>query len=325
MSNLNEQKDKNLGKTYGSTLKNLVSFMITTCFSRINTLNSGKSEQLRDSIKTMLSIEEERYKGQRERYDDLRNTVDLFFSYISQEKVTNLIKSGTISKIDFEEKFLSTVMGIPKRKYDMQDLYRPDLLASVSRGDSRKKVRVLLSNKAPAYTYEDDEGRTIIITDVGSIAYEEWGGLKSDISMYMIQKNREDGTFSNDLICSKIIIPEMEDFRYRRAVLGELLSDENISRSNVGGYIGQISRRKKSDQRDLPRTERQSTDEYTYRIDDEYVLEYDATELTAVVEAVRQYGNQERGSSSIFGKNIGGNDRKRLHSETDDYDGHDGR
>ena len=43
--------------------------------------------------------------------------------------------------------------------------------------------------------------------------------------------------------------------------------------------------------------------EYTYRIDDEYVLEYDATELSAVVEAIKQIVNQDREKNTNYRSN----------------------
>lgn len=326
MNNINKPQN---AKSKGSTVKGLVGFLITTCFSRLNNQNHEKIEAYRGKIKEMLNMEERQHRGEEQRYNYLRDTVDSFFDYVESEEITRKIQNGKLSKAELENSFLEDIMNIPKRKYDMRDLYNPELISSYREDPSLKKVKVLLRNDGPQHVYIDDNGRRVILTDVGSVAYEEWGGIRADLSMYQLQKERPNGTFTQNIVCTKVIIPDMEEQGYRDAVLKELFSDENISKANASSYIGQISRRKKSNSTDLPRTERQTASEYTYRIDDNYVLEYDATELTAVVEAVRQYsrGDRRKGDSVIGKYNIGidQTDRKKSHSEADGYDEPDGR
>lgn len=326
MNNINKPQN---AKAKGSTVKGLVGFLITTCFSRLNNQNHEKVEAYRGKIKEMLNMEERQHRGEEQRYNYLRDTVDSFFDYVESEEITRKVQSGKLSKAELEDGFLEDIMNIPKRKYDMRDLYSPGLISSYRENPNFKKVRVLLRNDGSQQVYIDDDGRRIILTDVGTVEYEEWGGMRADLSMYQLQKERPNGAFTQNIVCTKVIIPDMEEPGYRDAVLKELFSDENISKSNVSSYIGQISRRKKSNSSDLPRTERQTASEYTYRIDNNYVLEYDATELTAVVEAVRQYsrGDRRKGNSVIGKYNIGidQTDRRKSHSEADGYDEPDGR
>ena len=299
MSNLYEQENESnrKGKNRGSTAESLVRLLVTTCYSRIILSDASKLDKLRKQFKEMISMEESKYQGEKEKYDNLRNIVDSFFNYITDDRVVAQIKSGKLSKKNLETNFLADIMSVPKRKFDMKDLYRSDLIASVGKNSNTKNVKMSFKSNGQEHIYTDTNGKHYKLTDIGSILYEEWGGIKSDLSIYQLEKEKSNGEVSKDLICTRIIISEMGNPKYRKAVLEELFSEENIHKSNAGIYIGQIQKRK-----DLPHTETQTTNEYTYRIDDEYVLEYDATELSAVVEAIKQVINQDKENKFDDGK-----------------------
>lgn len=300
-----EQKNEanNAGKNNGSTTESLVRLLVTTCYSRINLSDATKLGTLRKQFKDMLSMEERKYQGQQEKYNNLRNVIDLFFDYITDDRVVAQVRSGKLTKKSLETNFLADIMSVPKRKFDMKDLYRTDLIASVGKNSSTKNVRMSFKNNGQEHIYIDNNGRSYKLTDIGNIVYEEWGGIKSDLTIYQLEKKLLNGETSKDLICTRIIISEMENPKYKKAVLEELLSENNIHKSNAGIYVGQILKRKQSNNKDLPHTEHQTTNEYTYRIDDEYVLEYDATELSAVVEAIKQIVNQDREKNTNYRSN----------------------
>lgn len=310
-------------------VKSLVRFLIATCFSKLNGQTPKRLENYKLKIKEMLNVEERQHRGEEEKYNYLRDTVDLFFNYVGSEEIVKKVQSGRISKGELEDDFLEDVINVPKRKYDMRDLYKPDLISSHEGNKDLKRTRVLLKKDGTRHIYTDEDGKKVILTDVGTIEYEEWPGMSADLSMYLLQKERSNGTFTQNIVCTKVIIANMEEPGYRDAVLKELFSDKNINRSNASSYIGQIFKRRKSNNTDLPKTEKQTGSEYTYRIDDNYVLEYDAAELTAVVEAARQYSRSDRRKSdSVIGKyNIGidQTDRRKSHSEADGHDEPDGR
>ena len=295
-----ENRAKDAGKNSGSTTESLVRLLVTTCYSRINLSGANKFESLRNQFKEMLSLEERKYQGQQEKYNNLRNAIDLFFDYITDDRVIAQVRSGKLTKKSLETNFLADIMSVPKRKFDMKDLYRADLIASVTKNSNTKNVRMSFKNNGQEHIYTDNNGKHYKLTDIGSIVYEEWGGIKSDLTIYQLETKQQNGEASKDLICTRIIISEMENPKYKKAVLEELLSEDNIHRSNAGIYVGQILRRKQSSNKDLPHTEHQTTNEYTYRIDDEYVLEYDATELSAVVEAIKQVVNQDREKNTNY-------------------------
>ena len=304
MSNLYEQENESnrKGKNRGSTAESLVRLLVTTCYSRIILSDASKLDKLRKQFKEMISMEESKYQGEKEKYDNLRNIVDSFFNYITDDRVVAQVKSGKLSKKNLETNFLADIMSVPKRKFDMKDLYRSDLIASVGKNSNTKNVKMSFKSNGQEHIYTDTNGKHYKLTDMGSILYEEWGGIKSDLSIYQLEKEKSNGEVSKDLICTRIIISEMGNPKYRKAVLEELFSEENIHKSNAGIYIGQIQKRKQSSDKDLPHTETQTTNEYTYRIDDEYVLEYDATELSAVVEAIKQVINQDKENKFDDGK-----------------------
>ena len=304
MSNLYEQENESnrKSKNRGSTAESLVRLLVTTCYSRIILSDASKLDKLRKQFKEMISMEESKYQGEKEKYDNLRNIVDSFFNYITDDRVVAQVKSGKLSKKNLETNFLADIISVPKRKFDMKDLYRSDLIASVGKNSNTKNVKMSFKSNGQEHIYTDTNGKHYKLTDIGSILYEEWGGIKSDLSIYQLEKEKSNGEVSKDLICTRIIISEMGNPKYRKAVLEELFSEENIHKSNAGIYIGQIQKRKQSSDKDLPHTETQTTNEYTYRIDDEYVLEYDATELSAVVEAIKQVINQDKENKFDDGK-----------------------
>lgn len=313
----------NIEKNDYTTPKSLISFMIATSFKRIMNSDLVKLENLKQSFKQMLAVERKKHPGKDEMYDELDKLLDDFFEYIKDPTLMKEISEGKISKNELEEKALAEVANIPKRKYDMSDLYRSGLIAP-SLSDTDERQVILNGRKGETYAYYDKLSRPIYITDVGKVVYREWNGIAAEIYVYLIQKQKEDGNLSQDLVCSNISIPMMEDPEYREAVLEELLSDDNIKKSNAGAYIGQIDRRKKANSMDKLHAERQNANEYSYRINDKYVLVYDATELSAVIEVIKKYG--PRIKARLGKKNETNSElRRKTQSAPDDYDGHGGR
>ena len=325
----NIQSNEDARKNRGMTPKTLVKFMISTCFARISSLDFERMDRMKVPLKKMLLNERKSHPGEDEKYDRLDEIIDGFFEYIKNPKIIEKIKNNVLTKAQLEELILSDVANLPKRKYDMSDLYREDLIAVYASGSTKRKSE-FIDKKGQAHEYYDSTGRKIIITDVGQIVYEEWGGIHASLSVYLIQKQLDNGSFSNDLVCSSIAISQMHIPKYKEAVLEELLSDENINNGKVGPYIGRISRENKQNLQDLPHTERQNANGYLYRIDDEYVLEYDATEITAVIEAVRNINTRRKFTEKFMNLSSGngGHYRSQFETRHDDtskgnHDGHE--
>ena len=101
--------------------------------------------------------------------------------------------------------------------------------------------------------------------------------------MYKVQKEQENGEFSEDYVYSNILIANMDEPEYREAVLDELLSDNNIGLSNSGGYVGEIALEPREGKDDKLYTEKQKDGRYTYRVSENYVLAYEEEAVTAAI------------------------------------------
>lgn len=143
----------------------------------------------------------------------------------------------------------------------------------------------------------DYQGEKVILQEVGELEYSVEHEGKHRISRYKVSKEMEGQEPLEKYVFSHIDLYDMrENVQYCEAVLGELLSDNNISKSNASGYIGELSdsigeleRMKIGDEID--------DGDYIYKTPYKskngqfYGLVYDAQDLSAVVEWEKQ---QER-------------------------------
>lgn len=304
----------------GSTPKSLISFMITACFGRIVSSDTQKLEQMKPTFKHMLENERKSNPDQDSTYDELETIVDKFFEYISRPDIHDRIVSGEISKNDLSELFFTEGLNMPKRKYDMTDLYREDLIAPSKEHPGRRAVTVHGRTRGGIpYTYQNKDGQNITIKDIGSIGYKEWGGVRAGLTIYQVAKEQEDGSVVSNIVCSSISIADMDIPEYREAVLEELLSSENIIDSKVQPYVGRVKKMERQGRDDQPHTEWQDGTGYYYRVNDLYVLEYDPTELSAVMEA-RRNSHLNKQNSQKSQKDHSKNTERKV---TDFHDGHD--
>lgn len=309
----------------------LINFMINTTYPRICNGTLNNIDQFEKTFITIINNERHANPDRDEHYDDLVRIVLKFINYLRNSTITQDIPAKELTKTDFLERVKTEALGIPKRQYDMSAMYNPDLLARESKDSEFRKVRIFLTNRGTYHDFYNEEGYPTRIIDLGQIGYKGWGGGSFYLSIYQIDKLRKSGEITSDIVCSSISIPEMSNPEYRKAVLEELLSDENIRSSNAGSYIGTIEKSKKRDDDDKIHTERQNANGYSYRVSDNYVLAYDPAEATAVMQAIVQFS--QKGKSSKSGKKV--LDMKTLISEStkeargndesDDFEGPSGR
>ena len=143
----------------------------------------------------------------------------------------------------------------------------------------------------------DRDDEKVIIQQVGELEYSVGNEKGNKLCRYRVRKEIEGLEPSEVYVFSNIDLYEMgENIQYCEAVFGEVLSDNNISKSNASGYIGEISdsigeleRMKIGDEIDdgdyIYKTPYKSKDGQFYG------LVYDSQELSAVVEWEKQ---QER-------------------------------
>lgn len=195
--------------------------------------------------------------------------------------------------------FADEMLGIPKRKYDMSDMFNAGLIASkkLFNGVNKKLVDVKpLSN-------DDERGipyvtkyQDYIIEEVGELVYIDGINLVDNLKQYRIimpdghGKKTEKEFFTNEI---KFELLEYDE-EYSDAFFTELLSSNNMDKSNAGGYIGEL----------VPRNGIEPAEEridncgfYTYGINKKWALAYDTMAVTAakiIEEREKKKENMER-------------------------------
>lgn len=140
----------------------------------------------------------------------------------------------------------------------------------------------------------DHQGGQVIVHEIGELEYTVGTIGGNTIRRYSVRKEFKDSEPSEDYVFSNINLYEMgTNLEYCEAVLYELLSDNNIKRSNAGGYIGEISDRL-GELKQMKVGQEKDDGDYIYRTPytskdgKPYGLYYDSEVLSAVVEFARQ-------------------------------------
>lgn len=194
--------------------------------------------------------------------------------------------------------FADEMLDIPKRKYDMSDMFNPGLIASkkLSNGVNKKLVDVkkLNENDRRRIPYVTEYG-DYIIEETGELVYIDGINLIDGIKQYSItMPNGVNGKIERKIFTNKIDFEALETEKdYSEAFFTELLSANNMDKSNSGGYIGELVKSNGL----KPGVEK--IDEggfYTYGIN-KYAISYDAMAVTAakiVEEREKKKENMER-------------------------------
>lgn len=198
----------------------------------------------------------------------------------------------------FSEKF----WGLDKRTYDMSRLATKGMLSTVKNDDGNVSKVVAYASfedlqkkrhkdddkkkEPPQITLHDKHGNSIRIQFMGCLAYKT---LSSNEYIYKHQITKIiDGVETSDDVFSNIDIFALQyNKELRDVVVSELLSTNNIERSNADGYIGEISEQKTPFLE--PGDEKTDYQFYTYQISPRYALVYDGERI----EAIRAYKQQE--------------------------------
>lgn len=183
-----------------------------------------------------------------------------------ERKVRNIIdKTG---KDQFSEEDIDIIMrqvlGLEIRDYDKSHLINLEL-------GEIESVTPHSIEEAKTYTYGDTT-----ITEIGNLTYTDRMGMEdlAGLPYYKIEKQSQSGKTYTYKVFSHINIGLMEtDKDYRSAVLDTLLDENNISKTNCGGYIGSIET-----------AEEGSGLEETVKANSRYSLVFDSTDATAVVK-----------------------------------------
>lgn len=293
-----------------SEINLLINTLVNVYFGQKRMLNNEQGlNKLKSVFINMLEAQESKNPHNSELNDELKQVINYFDNLMRDDYVRNRIISGAITKQDFINQFINQMTrentrlenrkntslenrenresGDNKRKInDMSRLYNSDSIIKSEVWPPRTREKVVNH-------YKDKNNNPIdIISNLGSIKYTEGNGLNSECRIYKIERPQMNKDENRDDFCyvyTNIKLGYMNKKSYRDAVLEVLLSPENISQANCRGYIGEIKREPLSKE-NIQSSEKIDESGYSYRINDEYVLVYDAAAVTASINLpVKQF------------------------------------
>lgn len=219
-------------------------------------------------------------------FERLTEILENMYNLINDEIIIKDIKSGKLKKQDFFRLYSEKIFGDNKREYNMRDLYSNNFIAKDKFNNLKSKVvfKKIKNDLICENEFKNSNGKSTRIFPLGDLIYEEFNGIVSNITKYRIQREINPGYFKEDIVYSSIIIPLMEiDEEYKKAVLEELLSENNIRLSNCNGYIGEIDKIPEKEQSNNVNGEKKTFNGYTYKVNAKYELFYDSAAVSAVV------------------------------------------
>lgn len=271
----------------------LLRVMVETFFGRRRNLTKEKIDSLENGFIIMLKNNSQKHFSNKEMVEKLIRIVKLFAEFMRRPDILENIRSCKLSKNELLNRFQENELGIDKRKYDMSDLYNFNLVAKLNKTSREKAVSLKVNSRPIIHQYYDLNNKAVSITDIGELLYQEWNGVNSSITAYRILQEGKDGNLIEHIVFSHIIIYEMENQEYKDAVLNELLSENNITKSRLAGYIGEIVKVDTQAKMSKIGTENHDCDKYQYKISKNYMLQYDAMDASAIVDFFIQEKNRK--------------------------------
>ena len=257
----------------------LLNFLVQVYFNRITSSKEDTTSAIYSFLSGLANSKREEYTVSKQK----KAIIDSFFEIVGQPEVNDAIRTRKLTKEEFIEKYQEKILGDNKRKYSMRDLYLDGLVEKDTVDSFSKKTIFVPAREKIDHSFSDESNETVKITFLGTLYFKEWNGTRASINKYKIQRKNKENDFQEEDVYTDIIMPKMEEPEYRKAVLNELLSYNNIKLSNCGGYIGKIEQAPRNVMDNSESREVQDTYGYSYRISDKYILHYDATELTAAI------------------------------------------
>lgn len=257
----------------------LLNFLVQVYFNRITSSKEDTTSAIYSFLSGLANSKREEYTVSKPK----KAIIDSFFEIVGQPEVNVAIRTRKLTKEEFIEKYQEKILGDNKRKYSMRDLYSDGLVEKDTVDSFSKKTIFVPAREKIDHSFSDESNETVKITFLGTLYFKEWNGTRASINKYKIQRKNKENDFPEEDVYTDIIMPKMEEPEYRKAVLNELLSYNNIKLSNCGGYIGKIEQAPRNVMDNSESREVQDSYGYSYRISDKYILHYDATELTAAI------------------------------------------
>lgn len=257
---------------------------------------SKNKETLEASYKGMRTLMENQITLDVDREQEYRELIDIFdkvYELFRNEELRKVITENEITVEQLVSKFGEKILGDNKRSYNMSEMFNEGLISKKGDSeDSRNIVYKPITGKE--HSFQSLEGKQVVIQKIGRLYYEEWNKIRSEVSKYRIRRQISENDYRLDEVFSNIDISEMQEFEYRYAVLEELLNQNNIQLSNAGGYIGRISKVPNNSKGFEVGSEKMNAGTYLYRINEKYMLDYDNTDLSAVMLYEEEMAREKR-------------------------------
>ena len=224
------------------------------------------------------------------RMEQMRKFLRNYGEYISrldaiERKFENFIEETGKEYFSEEEIdiMIKRELGLEKREYDKSHLVNLEL-------NEINSVCPQPAKETKIYTFGSTK-----IKQIGTLKFTDWMGMEdlSGLPYYKIEKKNQSGEVYTYKIFSHINIGKMQtDIDYRAAVIDTLLDENNMTKTNCGGYIGSIET-----------VEEGSGLQDTVKANSRYSLVFDSTDATAVVKLrniVKQMQEREGNTKQDF-------------------------
>lgn len=256
--------------------------MLVRSFIQASRKEQGDLEQIYNGYRKLIDNQIYKRPEQEQECKQLLTILEKVYTMFNDSKFRQIIIDNNITYQQFTMEYGETLIGDNKRKYNMSDKFEPSMIASEDKMRENKKVKYI-AKEGLENRYVDLEGKEVIIQKIGTLYFECWNSVRSFIDKYKISRQVSSGLYQEDEVFSNIKIANMQNPQYREVVLGELLSENNINLSKVGGYIGEIAEISTSDSEFKVGTETTIGTDYFYRINPKYALTYKSEDLAAVM------------------------------------------
>lgn len=290
---------------------NRVEFMnrIVKDFMRMITKGASNLESTYMGYKMLVENQIKKDPTRKDECEELLNILEKAYRTFSDAEMVDIILKNNVTDKQFILRYGEKILGDNKRKYDMSDKFNPSLISLQDKRGGKRQVGYQ-AKEGKEYTYLDAEGKKVSIQGIGRLVFRHWNGLGDELSKYKITRQLNGDIYQVNEVISNIIIAQMDNPKYREAVLEELLSRNNIQLSKAGGYIGEIENVTIKDKDFTEGSERTISGDDYYRINQDYMLAYHAEAVTAAM--LQEAQNQTKRDARTTNGYKNGEDRKVI-------------
>lgn len=255
---------------------------------RLNALNQGPNSNSKEYQEKRQILEKCLALFRSQKFKERVKREKAERGILEQEDVTRESRLANLHKIatyaeELTDRLSEIILGDLKRKYNMSDKCTTGLLKAGA------PVKLTNITNGLSATAQDTFGTTITIEHIGTLEYDTLS-TNEYLYQYRITKQTSQNVQRTYNVFSYIDLNAFnEDKNYRRAVIENLLTDNNIEFSNANGYIGKINNTTQSPKQLNVGEQIDDASYYRYQISAEYSLEYDGERI----EAIRAYNRQQ--------------------------------